>query len=75
MTTSAELRAIEKHAEKLTSALQEHTDALVRSAEASNRYSKHLMYATYALVAATIFLGCTSVLLMIINAMQFLEGV
>ena len=47
----------------------------IESTEASNGYSKHLMYATYALVAATIFLGCTSVLLIIVNVMQFVEGV
>jgi len=75
MTTSAELRAIEKHAEKLTNALRDVAEALVRSAEASSRYSKHLMYATYALVAATIFLGCASILLIIVNVVQFLQGV
>lgn len=45
---------IEEMTATLQTTLREHAEALVRSAEASEKHAKSLTYATWALVAATV---------------------
>lgn len=47
---------------RIVDALKEHADALIKSAEASDRFSRNLVFATWALVAVTVGLVIVGIL-------------